>query len=51
MSDSLVDWNITTSSFIQCPDLMTLDDIGVADNLRGRIVRAFFWVLDRVWEA
>ncbi len=31
-----------------CPDLLRLEDIGVADNLRGRVVRAFFWLL-KVW--
>ncbi len=43
-------YNITASSYVCCPDLMTLNDIGEADNLRGRIVRVFFWVLDRVWK-
>lgn len=28
-----------------CPDLLDIADIGAADNLRGRIVRAFFTVL------
>lgn len=31
-----------------CPDLLEYGDIGVADNLRGRMVRAFFWFM-RVW--
>lgn len=31
-----------------CPDLARLDYFGVADNTRGRVVRAFFWLLDRL---
>jgi hypothetical protein len=31
-----------------CPDLLSLDYIGPADHLRGRVVRAFFWLM-RVW--
>ena len=31
-----------------CPDLLRYEQIGEADNLRGRVVRAFFWVL-RAW--
>jgi hypothetical protein len=31
-----------------CPDLLSLDEIGAADNLRGRVVRAFFWLM-RFW--
>lgn len=34
-----------------CPDLVRLEYFGVADNLRGRIVRAFFWLLDRLMPA
>jgi hypothetical protein len=28
-----------------CPDLLRLEQLGEADGLRGRIVRAFFWLL------
>lgn len=31
-----------------CPDLLRLEMLGAADNLRGRIVRLFFRLLDRV---
>jgi hypothetical protein len=31
-----------------CPDLLRYEQIGAADRLRGRVVRAFFWLL-RVW--
>ena len=31
-----------------CPDLLRYEQIGPADNWRGRVVRAFFWVI-RVW--
>lgn len=31
-----------------CPDLLRYEQIGEADGWRGRIVRAFFWVL-RAW--
>lgn len=31
-----------------CPDLLTHRQIGAADNLRGRVVRAFFWIM-RAW--
>lgn len=31
-----------------CPDLLRYEQIGAADNWRGRVVRAFFWLL-RVW--
>lgn len=41
-------WTGVTTAF--CPDLLTLSDIGVADNLRGRAVRAFFWIM-RLWRA
>jgi hypothetical protein len=29
-----------------CPDLLTIHQIGAADNLRGRVVRAFFRVME-----
>lgn len=31
-----------------CPDLLDYELIGEADNLRGRVVRAFFWIM-RAW--
>jgi hypothetical protein len=31
-----------------CPDLLRWENIGAADGLRGRVVRAFFWLL-RAW--
>jgi hypothetical protein len=31
-----------------CPDLLQYDQLGEADNLRGRVVRIFFWVM-RFW--
>jgi hypothetical protein len=31
-----------------CPDLLRYENIGAADGLRGRAVRAFFWVM-RAW--
>lgn len=38
----------TVSSAAICPDLLRLELIGEADGLRGRIVRWFFMLLDRV---
>ena len=32
-----------------CPDLLCYSDIGAADSLRGRVVRAFFWLI-RWWD-
>ena len=32
-----------------CPDLLRWENIGAADGLRGRVVRAFFWLL-RAWK-
>ena len=32
-----------------CPDLARLEFFGEADNLRGRVVRLFFRILDRLW--
>lgn len=32
-----------------CPDLARLAYFGGADTARGRIVRAFFFVLDLLW--
>ena len=31
-----------------CPDLLRWENIGAADGPRGRLVRAFFWLL-RLW--
>jgi len=31
-----------------CPDLLRWENIGAADGPRGRVVRAFFWLL-RAW--
>jgi hypothetical protein len=31
-----------------CPDMIEWRDLGDADNLRGRVVRAFFWLM-RWW--
>lgn len=31
-----------------CPDLLRYDQLGEADNLRGRVVRGFFWLM-RIW--
>lgn len=31
-----------------CPDLLDHDALGAADNLRGRAVRAFFWLM-KAW--
>lgn len=31
-----------------CPDLLRYEQIGAADNWRGRTVRAFFWLM-RAW--
>lgn len=31
-----------------CPDLLRYDQLGEADNLRGKVIRGFFWLM-RVW--
>lgn len=31
-----------------CPDLLRWEQLGTADGRRGRVVRAFFWLL-RAW--
>lgn len=31
-----------------CPDLLRHEQLGAADDLRGRVVRAFFWIM-RAW--
>jgi len=38
----------TTADCWLCPDLLEYAHIGAADNLRGRVVRAFFWLM-RIW--
>jgi len=38
--------NVSPSAL--CPDLLRYEQIGTADGWRGRVVRAFFWLL-RVW--
>lgn len=48
-----VDFGETASSvrivtIPMCPDLLRYDQLGEADNLRGRVVRAFFWLM-RAW--
>jgi hypothetical protein len=42
--------NVTVTGGQQwlCPDLLRYEQIGAADGLRGRVVRAFFWLL-RAW--
>ena len=41
-------WTGVASSI--CPDLLTLEKIGAADNLRGWVIRAFFHLM-RLWSA
>jgi len=38
--------SLTGSGSKLCPDLLRLDAIGAADNLRGRVVRLFFRVME-----
>ena len=38
--------SFTTTNSAICPDLLTIEQIGAADNLRGRVVRAFFRVME-----
>ena len=38
----------TASASALCPDLLRYEQIGEADGWRGRLVRAFFWLL-QVW--
>jgi len=47
MTVTYYDADQTSAEFWLCPDLLTLADIGVADNLRGRVVRWFFWLMRR----
>lgn len=43
--------SITGNSVVICPDLFGVRHLGTADNLRGRLVRAFAVILDRIWPA
>jgi hypothetical protein len=40
----------TASPTALCPDLLRYEQIGEADGWRGRVVRAFFFVM-RLWPA
>ncbi len=40
----------TFTSSALCPDLLTIEKIGEADNLRGKVVRTFFHLM-RIWPA
>ena len=42
-------WRSSANPSALCPDLR-YEQIGAADNLRGRVVRAFFWLM-RAWPA
>lgn len=49
-----IDWGgvpftVTTCASYICPDLLELDDIGAAGNVRGRVVRVFFMLM-RFWK-
>jgi hypothetical protein len=35
----------TSSASVICPDLLRYEQLGEADGLRGKLVRAFFWLL------
>lgn len=43
---------LTLGTFVSpdalCPDLLRYEQIGAADNWRGRLVRGFFWCM-RAW--
>jgi hypothetical protein len=43
---------VTLGTFVSpdalCPDLLRYEQIGAADNWRGRVVRAFFFVM-KLW--
>ena len=51
-NDKLTLDQITLGTFVSpdhlCPDLLRYEQIGAADNWRGRTVRAFFWLM-RAW--
>jgi hypothetical protein len=36
---------LTTAVTVLCPDGLRYEQIGAADTGRGRVVRAFFWLL------
>lgn len=36
---------LTSNTTAICPDLLRLDDLGEADNWRGKVVRGFFRLL------
>lgn len=38
----------TANAYAICLDLLRYEQIGEANTLRGRVVRAFFWLM-RVW--
>lgn len=41
-------YTVTGNVSAHCPDLLRYEQIGEADNMRGRVVRAFFWLM-RAW--
>jgi len=46
----MIRWTVKPESFTGtdsrvCPDLLRYEQIGAADGLRGRVVRAFFWFM------
>ena len=43
-----IEWRLTGNAV--CPDLLRFEQLGAADHWRGRVVRAFFWLL-RWWSA
>ena len=46
---SVISYTLTSGlPSVVCPDLLRYEQIGAADRLRGRVVRAFFWLL-RAW--
>lgn len=34
-----------STAHVICPDLLRLEQLGEADGWRGRLVRAFFWLI------
>lgn len=44
--DSMPVWTYTVTGAPICPDLLRLEQLGEADNRRGRNVRLFFRILD-----
>lgn len=53
MEEIHIERRLTTSSgnLVICPDLFGVRHLGTADNLRGKIVRAFAVILDYIWPA